>query len=155
MTKNFAKSFKLGEKGLGCALGDLEKMIMYALWKRREAAGNEIYEELSRSREQIALTTVLTVLGRLVKKGLVSKEKGTATYLYKPTCSREEFTRDISREVLKGVIEISTSSAAASFVDILADTDVVELDRLERLIEKKREEMKIQNDQVLRLKAIG
>jgi predicted transcriptional regulator len=154
MTKKFTKSFKLGKKGLGCALGDLEMMIMDTLWKGREAAGKEIFDELSRSRDQIALTTALTVLGRLVKKGLVSKEKGAATYLYKPTCSREEFTRNISHEVLKGVIEISTSSAAASFVEILADTDLMELDRLELLIDKKREEMKILNDQVFRLKAI-
>lgn len=133
--------FKVGRKGLGHVLGDLEKGIMTILWVRGEATGREVLDEIRSSRE-IAFTTVLTVIERLVKKGLVVKTRGENAYIYRPRYTRDEFTRQVSQEVLKGVLEISTSSAVASLVDLLADTDPEELERLSRLIEAKRQEMK-------------
>ncbi len=145
MVLHVTKSFRLAGKGLGRALGDLEKAIMEALWDRGDVTGKEVFEELHKTRD-VALTTVLTVLKRLVKKGLVVKEKGGSTYLYSPVCSRDEFADAVAQEVLKGVFELSTSSATASFVDILADKDVQELDRLSLLIEKKKEELSGDNN---------
>jgi len=138
-------SFKIGRKGLGQVLGDLEKGIMAILWARGEATGREILDEIKSSRD-IAFTTVLTVIERLVKKGLVEKTRGESVYIYRPRYTKDEFTKQVSQEVLKGVMEISRGSAIASFVDLLADTDPEELERLSRLIETKRQEMKKTGD---------
>ncbi|MFQ5585360.1 MAG: BlaI/MecI/CopY family transcriptional regulator [Thermodesulfobacteriota bacterium] len=140
MVAGFAKSFKLGRKGLGSTLGELEQAIMDHLWGCGEATGKEVFEGLRRERE-IALTTVLTVLERLVKKGLIKKRKGESANLFTPACTREEFTRGVSEEVLKGVLDLSASSATASFVDLLGETDPEELDRLSTLIEMKKKEL--------------
>lgn len=126
--------------GYGKVLGHLEQDILEALWLKQEASGKEIFAEIKRNRE-IALTTVLTVLERLAKKGIVRKVKGESVYLFRPAYSKDEFAREVSQEVLKGIFEISASGACASFVDALADNDPLELDKLTALIESKKKEI--------------
>ena len=58
-----------------------------------------------------------------------------------PALTKDEFTDIVSHEVMRGVLNISASSAVASFVDVLAEADPKELDRLSRLIEKKKKEL--------------
>lgn len=140
MIKGFTNIFRPAKTGLAMALGDLEKQVMDTLWLKKEAAGKEVFIEIRRSRA-IALTTVLTVLERLVKKGIVKRLKSDGVYMYTPVFTREEFADKISQAVMKGVLDIAASSAVASFVDILADTDPEELDRLLKLIEKKKKEI--------------
>ncbi len=124
----------------GKILGRLEQEILEVLWARGEATGKAVFSEIKGMRE-IALTTVLTVLERLWKKGFVKKAKGDSVYVFSPAYSKEEFAREVSGTVLRGIFEISRSGACASFVDTLADTDPVELDRLSILIENKKKEL--------------
>lgn len=124
----------------GKILGRLEQEILDVLWARGEATGKAVFSEIKGTRE-IALTTVLTVLERLWKKGFVRKAKGDSVYIFSPAYTKEDFAKEVSSEVLKGIFEISKSGACASFVDALADTDPVELDRLSVLIEKKKKEL--------------
>lgn len=123
------------------ALGSLEQEIMDFLWARGEASGKDVFNGLKGARP-IAITTVLTVLDRLAKKGIVEKRATPTVYIFKPAHTREEFGRRFSREVFRSALELSRSSAAASFVDMLVDMDADELHRLERLIEMKKKEMK-------------
>lgn len=123
----------------GRLLGPLEQEVMEFLWKRGEASGRAVHTGISSSR-QVALTTVLTVLERLAKKGLVQKLKGGSVFLFKPGYTREEFARAVSQDVFRGIMDISSSGICASFVDALADADPGELDRLSALIEKKQKE---------------
>ena len=135
------KTFRSGSKGLDKVLGPLEHEVMEVLWATGGATGKEVLAEISRVRK-IALTTVLTVLERLTKKGLVSKAKGESFYVFSPVYTKDEFAGMVSAEVLKGVIDLSGGSAIASFVDILADKDPDELDRLSKLITMKKQELK-------------
>lgn len=138
--KGLASFLKNRKRSYGQIFGKLEKEIMNFLWSRGEVTGRKVLDELRHSRE-IAFTTVLTVMERLVKKGLVEKRRGESVYIYKPRYTREEFGRLVSYEVLKGVLELSASSAVASIVDLLEEADPKELERLSRLIEAKRQEM--------------
>lgn len=132
--------FKTDKRDFEGVLGSLEKNIMEVLWTKGESSGREVFERIKDSRD-IALTTVLTVIERLVKKGLVNKEKGDSTYIYKPVSSKEEFSRNVSKDVFKRVMQMSSSDAVASFVDIVANVDPKELDRLSKLIEAKKKEL--------------
>lgn len=123
------------------SLGPLEQEIMNELWKHGTLSGKEIFEGVKRQRV-IALTTVLTVVERLHKKGLVRKTRSATVYLFSPVYSKEEFARKVSAEALREIFQLSANGAFASFVDAVAERDPVELDRLTRLIEKKKEEMK-------------
>lgn len=133
-------SFRFSKEGYGRILGHLEHDILDMLWSSGEASGKEIFTAIRRTRD-IALTTVLTVLERLSKKGLVIKEKGGSVYLFRPAFTRDEFTKQVSSDFFKGLFELSASGASASFVNILAQVDPVELDRLKALIENKKKEI--------------
>lgn len=128
------------KEGYGRILGRLEQEILDVLWSKGDATGKEIFDSIRRTRE-VALTTVLTVLERLANKKLVKKARGESVYIFKPAYTRDEFARKVSQEMLKSIFEISTNGASASFVDILADTHPLELDRLASLIEGKKKEM--------------
>ncbi len=138
--KGLTSFFKNRKRSYVQIFGKLEKEIMDLLWSRGEVTGRKVLDELRHSRE-IAFTTVLTVMERLAKKGLVEKRRGESVYVYKPRYTREEFGRLVSYEVLKGVLELSASSAVASILDLLVEADPKELERLSRLIEAKRQEM--------------
>lgn len=140
MIKKLTNIFRPSRKGLACALGSLEKDIMDILWVKGEVSGKEALSEINLSKK-VANTTVLTVLDRLAKKGLVKKVKGESVYIYSPALTKDEFTNMVSQEVMRGVLDISASSAIASFVDVLAKTDPKELDRLSMLIVKKKKEL--------------
>lgn len=134
-----AKRFNPRENS-GKILGRLEQEILEILWAKGEATGKAIFADIKSTRE-IAITTVLTVLERLSKKKYIQKIKGESVFIFKPAYTKEEFAREVSNEMLKDIFEISTGGACASFVDTLADTDPVELDRLSALIEHKKKEL--------------
>lgn len=141
MGQGIAKTFRASDTGLGKVLGHLEEEVMGSLWTRGEATGKEVLADLSGKRK-IAYTTVLTVLDRLYKKDLVKKEKNGGSFHFSATYSKDDFSAIISKEVMKGVVEMSKHYASANFVDVLAESDPEELSRLEELIEAKRRELK-------------
>jgi predicted transcriptional regulator len=50
--------------------------------------------------KELAVTTVLTVLSRLEKKGLVERERGTRPHRYQAVSSRADHTAELMHEVL-------------------------------------------------------
>jgi len=140
MNKFVTKNFKFNKEGFGRVLGHLEQEIMEVLWDRQSATGNEVIEDI-RKRREIAVTTVFTVLERLSKKGLVRKTKGESVYIFEPVYSENELAAAVSKEVMKGVIDLWSGSAISSFVDIVAKESPEDLERLSRLITAKKEEI--------------
>lgn len=140
MARYSAKNFRFRNEGMGKVLGTLEQDVMQVLWKTPGLCGREVSEELRKDRK-IAVTTVFTILERLVKKGLVRKVKGESVYTFEPVQSEEELAGAISKEVFRGVLDLGSGSALASFVDIVASKDPEELERLARLISAKKKEL--------------
>lgn len=130
---------KIGKK-LSRPLGDLEIEIMKVLWQKEEATGKEVWEDVKTTRKA-ALTTVLTVIERLLKKGLIGKSKFEGPFVYRPLLRKEDFTRDVSGKLLRDYMEISSTSLIASFVDTLAEIDPAGIERLTEFIEKKKKEI--------------
>ncbi len=137
MIKRLTSSFKPHKTGLGRVLGELERLVLDVLWDRAEVTGREVLEEIQKERP-LAFTTILTVMDRLLKKGLIKRKKRGGVFVYAPSISRDEFVKQVSEEVLQGILDISASSAASSFVDILYKTSPEEMDRLSRLIEERK-----------------
>ncbi len=137
MIKRLASSFKPHKAGLGRVLGDLERAVMDVLWKKGEVTGRDVLEEIVKERT-LAFTTVLTVMDRLLKKGLIRRRKRDGVFVYAPSISRDDFVKQVSEEVLQGIIAISASSAASSFVDMLYKTSPEEMDRLSALIDERK-----------------
>src|SRR3972149_1623647 len=79
-----------------------------------------------------------TVMDRLLKKGLIRRAKRGRLFVYTAAMSKDDFVKQVSHEVLQGIMDISASSAASSFVDILYKTSPQEVERLSRLIEERK-----------------
>lgn len=88
--------------------GELETAVLGALWDsepaRRGLNSHEILEAVNNSTDsELALTTVLTVLTRLMDKGLVEREPASGRgYLFKATSTREQHTAAMLLEIVAG-----------------------------------------------------
>ncbi len=125
----------------GRPLGELELSILKALWKTEELTGKEVWQEVKRVR-RVALTTVLTVLERLVSKGLIEKRKAEGLFVYRALIGAEEFTRGVSERLIKDYMDVAGTSLVAGFVDALESADPEFIERLASFIEEKKKEKK-------------
>ncbi len=85
------------------ALGDLERSVMDLLWDHPGAhTANDVRDTLA---GDLAVTTVLTVLSRLEKKGLVRRDGGRRPHRYEAVSTREEHTVGLLNDVLGTVAD--------------------------------------------------
>ena len=70
-------------------LAPLELACMNTLWPLGEATVREIRDRLAPRRPR-AYTTIMTIMDRLARKGVVERRRGGRAYLYRPRLSAEE-----------------------------------------------------------------
>jgi predicted transcriptional regulator len=93
-------------------LGDLERAVMQALWAAREPlTGRDVATALARP--DLAYTTVLTVLTRLEKKGLVRRDSSARAHSYSPVASRADHVTVLMQQALGQAGSDNTARAAA------------------------------------------
>lgn len=86
-------------------LGVLEKAVMDHLWAAGEPQTvRQVYMDLSRRRE-LAYTTVMTVLQRLAKKGLVDQRRSDRAHQYSPVHTRDELVAGLMVDALSAGTE--------------------------------------------------
>ena len=108
------------------ALGELERAVMARLWAAHAPLTvREVHESLER---ELAYTTVMTVLGRLAKKGLVRQERDGKAYLYSAASSREQMAASLMLDALGDVGEDRTAALVA-FVDQVGPAEAAALRR--------------------------
>src|ERR1700753_353385 len=96
------------------ALGDLEREVMTQLWAAGEPLTvRAVHERLSHDRD-LAYTTVMTLLDRLAKRGVVKQEKADRAYRYWPAQTREEMTAAVMMDALSATGD--RDAALAHFV---------------------------------------
>lgn len=133
------QSFSLEREGPARVLGSLEAGVMEIIWRRgREVTIREVWEELMLSRA-IAFNTVMTVMNRLVNKGLLRRETGPEAYRFFPARTRDGFVREISHRVAAGLVEDFGDQAIAPFVDALDAAGPGYLEELEKYIRRRKE----------------
>lgn len=79
-------------------LGDLERAVMEVLWEAGPATARTVAEHLAE--RDLAYTTVLTVLTRLERKGLLRKEKAGRAHRYTAVASREDHIAVLMQQAL-------------------------------------------------------
>ena len=106
-------------------LGDLERVVMEQLWAADDALTvRAVHERLSTTRE-LAYTTVMTVLDRLAKKGLVTRERDGRAWRYLPADTREALTAQTMRRTMDDMDVTDRRTALLHFLDG-ATTDELE-----------------------------
>jgi len=76
----------------------LELLCLKALWSLQEAKVRDVQHALAG--RNLAYTTVMTLLERLVRKGTVARRKVGRAFLYFPQVSRDALRRIALREFL-------------------------------------------------------
>jgi predicted transcriptional regulator len=72
--------------------GELEQAIMDVVWAAdRPVTGREVVDQLAQSRP-VVYTTVLTVMDRLARKGILHKRPTGKAHTYRAVQSRETYT---------------------------------------------------------------
>jgi predicted transcriptional regulator len=82
-------------------LAPLELDCMNTLWPMGEATVREIRDRLAERRAR-AYTTIMTIMDRLARKGVVERRKTGRAYVYRPRLSAEEARAQALAQVLDG-----------------------------------------------------
>lgn len=95
----------LGERGSGprrsvLDLAPLELDCMNTLWPLGEATVREIRDRLAERRAR-AYTTIMTIMDRLARKGIVERHKAGRKYVYRAKLSAEDARAHALEQVLE------------------------------------------------------
>lgn len=97
------------------------------LWTLDHAATvREVHDALAASRE-LAYTTVMTVLDRLARKGMVEQQRSGRAYLYRPAMSRDQLTAEVMHEALDTVDDTDRAAVLVRFIDSASPDDAAAL----------------------------
>lgn len=114
----------------GKVLGDLESEIMEIIWSQKGAVPVKDITEILSKRRQIAYTTVMTIMARLVSKGVLVRHLSGLSYLYKSKVSKEQF-------VARAVHGIFCASVSTLGEEVLAHF----IKEIQKISPKKRQEL--------------
>jgi len=84
----------------------LELLCLNALWSLGQGSVKEVRELVAPSRP-LAYTTVMTVLERLARRGIVTRRKAGRAFVYAPAVSRDAMRRLALKEFLDSYFESS------------------------------------------------
>lgn len=109
--------------------GELEGAVMQVVWEQEGWLTPGEVKEILPQGAHLAYTTVMTVLFRLWKKGLLERQRDGKAFAYHAVESREQWTAQRMEELLSAVS--NSSEALTLFVRVL---DRVERDQLRRIL---------------------
>jgi predicted transcriptional regulator len=117
---------------------DRELEALKVLWERGEATVREICDAVNAGGEQLAYTTVLSLLQVMEQKGLVTHRSEGKVYVYLPAIEREKTLRQLATGFLERVFD---GALDEYLVHALGKRKISsqEIDQLEQLLAEARE----------------
>ncbi|MGE0551162.1 MAG: BlaI/MecI/CopY family transcriptional regulator [Kofleriaceae bacterium] len=94
-----------------------ELRVLKALWEVPRGTVAAVREELERRGQDLAYTTVMTLLGRLATKGAVVVDKTREPFIYRPAHRRESVLRERLREFVREVFDGNADSLVLNLVE--------------------------------------
>lgn len=131
--------FKTNESGLNRFFGTLEAKIMDILWAGPEMAIKDVQHQLEREKP-VNFNTVMTVMNRLVEKGILEKRQEGRSFLYQPVLTREQFLDNQSKELTHELIEEFGPLVVNHMLDALEEADPSLMEKLEQKIKQLKKE---------------
>lgn len=117
-------------------LGDLQLRIMKVLWSSGEATVADVHKALADENE-LAYTTVATMLRKMEARGLVRHRLDARSFVYRPAVAEEAVSRGMADHLLERLFE----GSLADMVRHLLSTREVsrkEMAALEKLIAERK-----------------
>ncbi len=119
-----------------------ELRVMKALWELGKGSVAEVRAEMSHRGNELAYTTVMTLLGRLAAKNALVVDKVREPFVYRPAFRRESVLRDRLREFVRDVFDGQADSLVLRLVEdeTLTREELREIERKIADVEKKRDD---------------
>src|ERR1035437_4957446 len=133
---NQDNSYSLVSKKL---LGSLECEVMECMWESNEATVQHVLQVISKKRP-LAYTTVMTVMGHLAEKGILTRTSEGKRYLYKVALNREEFVRTASQNMVRQTLSDFGDLAIAGFMGEISKVKPEEIEKLRDLLREALDE---------------
>jgi len=128
--------FKLKETGLAHIFGELEAKLMKAVWALDKPNVKDVIDYLG---GDLNYKTAMTVLNRLVDKGILYRQKSGRFFVYIPTASRDELLANVFDQMVRGMFRDDFREIAlAQMIETAEDIDPELLDDISRLIKERK-----------------
>ncbi|MFJ7309304.1 BlaI/MecI/CopY family transcriptional regulator [Peribacillus frigoritolerans] len=128
------KNFKYDEVGLNRFFGPLEANIMEYLWDKDEQSIKAVQQSLELDKP-INFNTVMTVMNRLVDKGILEKRSEGRLSLFRPVQSKEEFFEEQSKKLTENLLDEFGGAIISHMLDAMKDVDQGLIEKLEQKIQ--------------------
>jgi BlaI family transcriptional regulator, penicillinase repressor len=117
-------------------LGDLQLRIMKVLWQRGEAAVSDVLKEVAGPND-LAYTTMATMLRKMEARGLVTHRIEGRSFIYRARAKEEEVTRTIADHFVDRLFEGSLTEVVSHLLST-REVSRDELEILEQLIAERK-----------------
>lgn len=134
------KKSRHAQSTLPNTLGELELSVMDGIWQSRGLDAKQVHEHISLQHPS-SLSTIQSTLERLVRKGLLQREKQRHAFLYTALVSRADLLGLLLKDVIRLLHDGRPDTILSSFVNVASNIDVSALDHLEQLIRRKRKQL--------------
>lgn len=131
--------FKYGEVGLNRFFGSLEAKVMDFIWEAEELSIKEVQQRLEKDKP-INFNTVMTVMNRLIEKGILEKRLDGRLSLFRATQSKQDFIEQQSRKLTENLLDEFGGVVITHLIDALKDVDKALLDKLDHKIQQLKKE---------------
>jgi len=132
------KKFTFNHRGLELFFGPLEAQIMDILWAAPDLSIKDVQTRLGKDKD-LNFNTVMTVMNRLIDKGVLTKTVKGRTSFYRPLESKERFLENQSKEISHNLVEDFGPLVVSHMLDGLNKADPELLEKLEQKIKALKE----------------
>jgi len=134
------RKFKINESGLNRFFGPLEAKIMDILWDGDEHTIKEVQQILEQEKPT-NFNTVMTVMNRLVEKGILEKRIEGRSSLYSPVQSRAAFLDTQSKDMTNEILNEFGDVVISHMLNALEDADEDLVFKLEQKVKELKKDM--------------
>jgi predicted transcriptional regulator len=135
--EHVVRTLRLDESGLARIFGELEARIVEALWELENGTVHQVCRQMG---DEPNYKTVMTVMNRLVDKGLLVRKREGRAFVYRVAEDQETFLAHVSRQVVGGLLTDFGERAVVGLVEALTEVGPEQLAVLRQLIDEQLEE---------------
>lgn len=117
-------------------LHELEAEVMEEMWRRDQATVREVMDALNSGPRERAYTTIMTIMIRLDKKGLLTRKRLGKTDIYSTVQSREAYREARAQAEVEALVDEFGDLALAHFSEHVGKSDPERVSQLRALRDK-------------------
>ena len=127
------KNLKLDEEGLSKVLGTLEADVMEEIWTQGDISVRQVCDSLCK-KKSYSFNTIMTIMNRLVDKGLLKKQRKGSMFMYRAAVERMDFLQEVTKSVVGALVSDGSLFQVAAFAEALQECSAEDKETLRKII---------------------